>query len=269
MGTSSLYKGPGNHPLLPSDYEDIGDNIPNNEDLPKSEDVNPETPNPLPGHLPYKTWSDARKSLRRYASGGSLYGIKKPMSDYIKANRGSQNAVKSSKSAIRTTSKIISFFGGIIDNGARAALHKLDITFEGRSTLDIFNDIVNEIAPIPIDREDSISRKALIDALGEIYSDESFDVESLDSFDIAALNKLVATYVYRYIYAKIINDLGSAILKCKNPSAVETDIKEYIKGVVNNTFRNYISSQNIQSEIMQERISKLYENCYQVMEDQL
>lgn len=273
MGTSSLYKGPKHNPLLPDDYKDNPNNPENpveapSEDSPKEGENNNDTNNP-----PNKTWSDAKRSMSRHISGKSSFGVRKPISDYVKTRGGATNATRTSRSAVKTTSNIIAFFGGIINSGVSETLEKYHITTEGKNSLEILNEIVNNIAPIPVDREDAISREALIETMSEIYASDQFDINSLDSFNASALKQLVQTYVYRYIYAKIINDLGNTILTKgehkEDVIRIEAEIRVYIKNVVNTTIGSVDINSILSANEIKKNVTTLYKHCYQVMEDQL
>lgn len=275
MGTSSLYKGPKRNPLLPDDYNDS----PNNQERPtetppeKSSEEEENSNDNDTNHPPNKTWGDAKRSMSRHISGKSSFGIRKPISDYVRTRGGAANATRTSRSAVKTTSNIITFFGGVINAGVSETLEKYHITTEGKNSLEILNEIVNSIAPVPVDREDAISREALIETMSEIYASDQFDISSLDSFNAGTLNQLVQTYVYRYIYAKIINDLGNTILtkgeRKEDVIRIEGEIKVYIKNVVNTTIGGIDINNILSTDKIQENVATLYKHCYQVMEDQL
>lgn len=274
MGTSSLYKGPKHNPLLPDDYNDNPNNAENPIETPSEN--SPEergNSNENDNNSPSKTWSDAKRSMSRHISGKSSFGIRKPISDYVKTRGGATNATKTSRSGVKTTSNIITFFGGIINSGVSETLEKYHITTEGKNSLEILNEIVNNIAPVPIDREDAISREALIETMSEVYASEQFDISSLDSFNAGALKQLVQTYVYRYIYAKIINDLGNTILtkgeRKEDVIRIEAEIRVYIKNVVNTTIGGIDINNILSADEIKKNVTTLYKHCYQVMEDQL
>lgn len=103
-------------------------------------------------------------------------GKKNAVSDYVKGYGGSRNAAKSAKAAIRTTTNIGDFFGGVSKKGISQVLKEYQIPTEGRKPKEILNDIVNILAPTPDSNEDSVARKALISTMSIIY--EKFDDEN-------------------------------------------------------------------------------------------
>lgn len=279
-----MYLGPNRSPLLPPDF-DNGDN-PNNPDS-KPDEKSPNEPNE-PTQEPQQTnssnenqnsnWTQAKKSMSKYASGnGGSNGRKVAVREYVKGHGGSSNAARSAKSGIRTTISIGDFFNNVSRKGINQVLNDHKIPFEGRKPKEILNDIINAIAPIPNTNEDAVARKALIDTMSIIYEkfdDENKDISLLDSKDINIADILITKYFETYIYERLLNELGSRIEKNAENSAVaakiEKELKEYIETKVSTTLKDKpLSIINSQTKNVNILVEGLYQQCYNVLEDQL
>jgi len=284
MGTSSMYLGPNRSPLLPPDF-DNGDN-PDNPDS-KPDEKSPNEQNE-PTQEPQQTnssnenqnsnWTQAKKSMSKYASGnGGSNGRKVAVREYVKGHGGSSNAARSAKSGIRTTINIGDFFDNVSRKGINQVLNDYKIPFEGRKPKEILNDIINAIAPIPNTNEDAVARKALIDTMSIIYEkfdDENKDISLLDSKDINIADILITKYFETYIYERLLNELGSRIEKNTENSAaaakIEEELKEYIETKVSTTLKDKpLSIINSQTKNVNILVEGLYQQCYNVLEDQL
>lgn len=279
-----MYLGPNRSPLLPPDF-DNGDN-PNNPDS-KPDEKSPNEQNE-PTQEPQQTnssnenqnsnWTQAKKSMSKYASGnGGSNGRKVAVREYVKGHGGSSNAARSAKSGIRTTINIGDFFNNVSSKGINQVLNDYRIPFEGRKPKEILNDIINAIAPIPNTNEDAVARKALIDTMSIIYEkfdDENKDISLLDSKDINIADILITKYFETYIYERLLNELGSRIEKNSENSAaaakIEKELKEYIETKVSTTLKDKpLSIINSQTKNVNILVEGLYQQCYNVLEDQL
>jgi len=283
-----MYDG-RNRSLLPSDFIDnfggIFD-IPNqqdNTDKNKSKDKdelekNPDRKDVVPNKPQYVLWAPAKKMMSKYISGnGGRNAKENAISSYVKSYGGSRNAAKTAKSAIKTTTRIGNFFGGILNKGITQVLNDYNIQTEGRKPKEILNDIVNVLAPEPDSLDNSVVRKALINTMSivyEMFDDENKDILLLDSLDYDITIMLIIKYFETFIYERLINDMGSRIeMKAKDSDAavkLEKELKDYIETKVSMTLKNkLLSSINFQAKDIQEQVEKLYQQCYNVLEDQL
>ncbi len=281
MGTSSMYLGPNRSPLLPPDF-DNGDN-PDNPDS-KQDEKSPNEPTQEPQQTnssnenQKSNWTQAKKTMSKYASGnGGSNGRKVAVREYVKGHGGSSNAARSAKSGIRTTINIGDFFDNVSRKGINQVLSDYKIPFEGRKPKEILNDIINAIAPIPNTNEDAVARKALIDTMSIIYEkfdDENRDISLLDSKDVNITDILITRYFETYIYERLLNELGSRIEKNAENSAaaakIEKELKEYIETKVSTTLKDKpLSIINSQTKNVNILVEGLYQQCYNVLEDQL
>ncbi|MBS7120465.1 MAG: hypothetical protein KH117_05635 [Dysgonomonas sp.] len=305
MGTSSMYSGPNRSPLLPSDFDDGNEkenpdqpNNPNDTPEQKPDEQKPDGDRPTnekPSEKPREEdlssqepttnnttqnspWTRAKTSMAKYASGnGGRNGKKNAVSDYVKGYGGSRNAAKSAKSAIKTTTNIGDFFGGVSKKGVLQVLKEYQIPTEGRKPKEILNDIINILAPIPDSNEDSVARKALISTMSIIYEkfdDEKQDIALLDSINPDISKILIEKYIENFIYERLIHDVGSRIEKKSENSAaaakIEKELKDYIETKVSATLKDKpLSMINSETKNVHVLVEDLYQQCYKVLEDQL
>jgi hypothetical protein len=280
MGTSSIYTGPSGNPLLPDDFDDSSspdsqdneDPKESNEDNQKGKD---ESDNQQNTNSIDSDWTTAKKNMSKYASGNSS-NYKGAISSYIKAYGGSKNATKLASGGIKSTVSFGQFLSNSANQGIRETLAQYKIDYEGRSAKDILTDVINQIAPLPITKEDSVARKALIRTMEVLYEkieDENKDISTLDKIDKELLNDMIPIQIESYIYERIINDLGSRIEEHSSSPAdainKENELKEYIHSKVDTTLKNNDFSQIDFNKNVGVKIESLYSQCYKVMEDML
>jgi signal recognition particle GTPase len=284
MGTSSMHNGRNRSPLLPPDFDDMGNDIPNNpnsqEDKPEPK---PDEKKPSQNGLPinnqqYSSWKLAKTSMSRYTSGNAgQNGIKNVISKYVKGYGDAKGAAKYAQSAIRTTIKIGKIFNGISRNGIARVLNEHKILTDGRKPKEILNDIINLLAPTSGVNDDSVARKALINTMSIIYEkfdDERKDISLLDSLDNDIAEILIIKYIEIFIYERLIHDVGSRIEKnaanSSTAASIEKDLKDYIESKVSTTLRGKsLSVINSETEDVYIVVEGLYRQCYNVLEDQL
>lgn len=289
MGTSSMYKGPSGNPLLPSDFEDtlLTDNKDYNEEEHQEnekeqiDDINPDVDSNSTASTNEsessnedisnkKAWRNAKSFMSRIASGNSS-NYRRGLSSYVKAYGGASKAAKSASSGTKTTVSLGRFISGAYGANVRNVLEGYKIDYEGRSAVDILSELINFIAPIPVTKEDSIARKALIRTMEKLYElieDENNDISTLEKIDKDVLDKIIPIQIESYIYERLLNDLGYRIeTNSETPSdaiKLEKEIKEYIQALVETTLKGTDFSN---FRFMEKEVEGLYNQCYLVMEN--
>lgn len=282
-----MYTGPSKNPLLPSDFEDTSSSNPTDNENPKEsnednqngnndkDDNNDSNNNQQNTNSDNDNWSTAKNNMSRYASGTSN-NFKRAVSSYIKAHGGAKNAAKTASGGIRSTANFGRFIINSSNQGIRETLSQYQIDYEGRTAKDILTDVINKLAPIPITKEDSVARKALIRTMEVLYEkieDENKDISTLDKIDKALLNEMIPIQIESYIYERIINDLGSRIeTKSSSPTDAinkENELKEYINSKVEATLKGTDFSKLDFTKNIEKEVTSLYNQCYKVMEDML
>lgn len=279
-----MYTGPSKNPLLPSDFEDTSSSNPTDNENPKesnednqngNNDKDDSDNNQQNTNSDNDNWSTAKNNMSRYASGTSN-NFKRAVSSYVKAHGGAKNATKTASGGIRSTANFGRFIINSSNQGIRETLSQYQINYEGRTAKDILTDVINKLAPIPITKEDSVARKALIRTMELLYEkieDENKDITTLDKIDKALLNEMIPIQIESYIYERIINDLGSRIeTKSSSPADAinkENELKEYINSKVEATLKGTDFSKLDFTKNIEKEVASLYNQCYKVMEDML
>lgn len=282
-----MYTGPSKNSLLPSDFEDTSSTNPADNENPKEsngdnqngsndkDDNNDSNNNQQNTNSDNDNWSTAKNNMSRYASGTSN-NFKRAISSYVKAHGGAKNAAKTASNGVRSTANFGRFIINSSNQGIRETLSQYQIDYEGRTAKDILTDVINKLAPIPITKEDSVARKALIRTMEVLYEkieDENKDISTLDKIDEALLNEMIPIQIESYIYERIINDLGSRIeTKSSSPADAinkENELKEYINSKVEATLKGTDFSKLDFTKNIEKEVASLYNQCYKVMEDML
>lgn len=273
MGTSSIYGGPTNNdpkdnPLLPDDFDLDENNNPEEDNSQIDENPgNKEEERPVVE----VGWKDAKTYMSKLAT-GKYSNTGRAISNHIKAYGGSRAASKTARAGINTTINLGRFANRAISSSFKTVLEEYRIDYFNKSPREVLNELINLIAPVPITKDDSIARKALIITLEYVY--EMFDEENIDfgSIDVNALNLMVPKYIENYIYERIINDLGSRI-EYNSESSIdamntENDLKEYINAKVDIAFQGKDFSQiNFNDATTENIVESLINQCYTLMEE--
>lgn len=281
-----MYTGPSGNPLLPSDFEDplssdsqTSDDLQEtNEDNHNEEDDtdNDDTLDNQENSSGIKSdWTTAKTNMSKYASGNSI-NYRRAVSSHIKAYGGSSKAAKSASSGIKSTQNFGRFLFNSSSLGIRETLSQFKIDFEGKAAREILAEVINQIAPLPVTKEDSVARMATIRTMEILYEkieDENKDISTLDKINKELLNEMIPIHIESYIYERIINDLGSRIEEYSSSPAdavnKEKEIKEYINSMVEVALKDKDFSKNEFNNDVGEKVESLYSQCYKVMEDML
>lgn len=269
MGTSSSYGGPkGKNPLLPKDFDgnDTPSESQDNQQTPPPSDEVKENPNTF-------LWQNAKTQISKLIQ-DPRRNTRSALSSYVKARGRASGAAMSATSGKSTTAKLGGFLSSISSHGIQNTLTQYKIEFEGRSTEEVLNELINRIAPVPETKEDSIARNALLDAIEVLYeevSDNDGNLEILDNLDENTFNDVMRTYISSYIFQRFLNDLESRFEEysqnTESALGLEKEIKEYIAGVVDNKLKEQsFSNMDYSSDSVIQTINKIYADCYEVIE---
>lgn len=252
MGTSSIFNGrKDRNSLLPEDYE-------------------PEQEGQKDLSEPVK-WRTVKSDMSKYINSGGTYGsLKHIAQQYIKASGGSSRMMSQSYSGKKVGRNLGSFFNEIVSNGVETTFRKLGIQYIGKSVGEIFSRLVDVIAPDSSTKEDIIAKEATQMALSRVYDyveANEMDIKCINNMPLELMNMALKEYVGSYIWATIMNDLGSRlemyISNSEDAYAMECEFKDMIMGIVDVEFdkQGNIINQNVSSTI-----NSLYERCLGVLE---
>lgn len=275
MGTSSIYGGPPNNspkdnPLLPNDF-DFGNENPSEEENPAEQEDTGEINNETQKPTERVSWRNAKNYMSKLAS-GKYKSTGRAVSNHIKAYGGSKAASKTAKAGLSTVIRLGNFSNKASASSFKNVLEEYKIDYENKSPREVLNELTNHLAPVPITKDDSIARKALIVTLEYIY--EMFDDENLDydTIDSNVLNLMIPKFIENYIYERIINDLGSRIEKnSKSPQDamnLESELKEYINAKIEIAFKGKdFTKINFNDSSTKDEVESMLNQCYTLMEE--
>ena len=218
---------------------------------------------------PRVSWGAARGSMKRAMNERSGSNVRSAIRNYTKALGGHTNATRQTAKVRKTAFDIYSYFSGT-PNVIRKRLEDAGVRFEGRATKDIFNDICRLIAPVPNDLEDSLANMALQETIADVATDDSIDLNLLESFNEELLQRLVGGLMKHYIFDKLIMQSEQTALKnCERTSTLrelEKEIKLYIDGIVDGVVPNLIKS-GMNPKDFNRALETLFDISYQQMEE--
>lgn len=274
MGTSNLYKGPKGSSLLPADYTGGPDEkpveIPDSEALPEEEhgSAGPSY-DEYPEHeeLARVSWTRAKRTFSGEI-GKRNPNVKKIAKIYTQALGGYKHAAKIATSSKRVARDIISFFSGTPDI-IRQRIEQIGISFIGRSTQEVFNDIYNHLCTGSASRDDTLADKALSQTFSELFESEMMSVQSLDMFTPQLLEYLVSHYITNSIFFKLLNEVSFGELTSDKSNVdiahIEDELKTFIDGLVNGRVQEHLHDGITPNEV-NKLVDDLYEDCFKVME---
>lgn len=274
MGTSNLYGGPNKTALLPSDYDpeedpelDVPDEGEPQQDYPEKGDEGGKEAEQLV--QPSVSWGTARGSMRKAMGNRSSTNVKGAIRTYTRALGGYTNATRQAAKVRKTAGTVYSYFAGAPET-IRQRFEDAGIRFDGRTTKDIFNDICDLFAPVPIDLEDSLANLALQEAFADVAADQNIDLNQLDSFNEELLQRLVGGLIKHYIFDKLImQSEQTALKKCERISdlrELEKSIKQYVDGIVDSVVPKIVKSGMNQADFNR-AVETLFDVSYQQMEE--
>lgn len=281
MGTSSRYNGPTDrNPLLPEgfDLDDYNGDESENKSMTEENGVNEslkvEDENKSDIKAP-QNWKNAKMQMSKYLNNNRK--IKSATASYIKALGGSKKAGMSSTSGKVATRNLGSFLSGISNLGIRDTLRNNGIKFENRDVGEVLSDVINFLSPVPDSKENSIARNAMINTIGDLYSEigeNGGDLSTLDNLSSEHCNDILSSFISEYIYERLMNDLASRIeISTQDIQTVinlENDLKLYVKDSVENVLKNKnIIVNDFSNPKTKGVIEQLYIDSYEVLEGAL
>lgn len=293
MGTSKSYGGPADKiPLLPawalpsetqgstgqSDATSVEPNA-------QTSDVNaPNSVQPtdqLPGVS--TAWQQAKSTLSRTisgASGGAGTGsggrFARSAQKYVGALGGSRRAASKASTGVGSTSGFAGFLSGVANNGLNATLTRYGLdTYIGRDADTVFAAITNIIAPTGDTREATVARKAITEALEELYNKvvaADGNLDRLNNLSKADLEGALESAISNYIFARWIEELGLRLeeksVTVEQAIKLERDMKQFIRETVELDLKNVDVLKIDWSAAEGRQITeKLFQEAYAILEN--
>lgn len=252
MGTSSIFNGrTDKNALLPNDF-----NNDENAAIDQSKIVK---------------WQTVKSDLSKYInSGGQKGSVKHIAKQYVKAAGGTNKLVAQSVSGIRTGRNFGIFLNSIHENGIDITLYNFGVKNANIPVREIFSRLVDVISPLANTKEDIVARKAIVEALSEIYDyveKNDLNVECLNRMPKELMNIALRDYIASYIWITMMKDLDSRLEKyisnAHNAALVEREFKDLITGIVDVQFKSQGDIINRHVGVV---IQDLYTKCVKVLE---
>ncbi|BAD66619.1 conserved hypothetical protein [Shouchella clausii KSM-K16] len=256
MGTSDIYDGPRDNPLLPDGFEDEYEEYMNmeNQDLEGS-------------------WRETKKVISQYIT-GSINNRGRVLGNYVKALGGAKVSANRAVSGRSSNIRLGQFLSGIISEGIIKTLERLKIEYSGKSAEALMSELVNVISPSSNTKEDIVAKNATIQALSQLYeyiTENDMNINSIDNMNDDMFNEVMSSFVSNYIFEKMLNDLQSRFEKYAEDSQSvlekEKELEEYIKESVNVKLNKITFNKlNYNDSSINSIINEIYIECYEVLE---
>lgn len=256
MGTSSIYNGPRDNPLLPDGFEDEYEEYMDMDDQ------------DLKG-----SWQETKKVISQYIT-GTINNRGRVLRNYVKASGGAKVSANRAVSGRSSNIRLGQFLSGIVSEGIIKTLERLKIEYSGKSAEALMSEMVNVISPNSNTKEDIVAKNATIQALSQLYeyiTENDMDINSLDYMNDEIFNEVMSSFVSNYIFEKMLNDLQSRFEKYAEDSRLalekEKELEEYIKESVNVKLNKVTFNKlNYNDSTIDSIINNIYRECYEVLE---
>lgn len=248
MGTSSIFWGNNDrNPLLPDGYEE---NVEQN--------------------VSTVDWKTAKADLSKFITQSRGHSTAEHViRQAIRANGGAHRMIVNNSAGIRTAQAISTFFSNIEKNGLQTTLYDLGVQYTGRSIEDVFSILINIMAPASETKEDIVARKAIQEALCDIYDyieEAHMDLTSIDKLPRDLMDLAMKTFLKEYIWATVMKDLESRIeiymADVQDACEKETELKEIIDAVVDTA---YFDCESVLKDDVKDAVYKLTEQCLSIL----
>ena len=264
MGTSKSYGGPGGRPPLlppwalpggggdpsPPPPPENGDS-PQDPAGPPGDPVSPtsgNTPGPRTPSSPpsgarhvlpsAQNWGRAKRSFgAAISSRGQQSSWQKAGRRYVRALGGSGKAAGSARTARRSSRALGGFLSDVANRGIGPALESLGLgRYVGQPPEIVMAAIANALAPEGSTREQAAARRAISDALKELYEKYALPTGTLDSLSKMAAQAVVDALtgaVSSFIYRRWLSDLGLKIeqkaISHSQAVKLEREVRKYVR----------------------------------------
>lgn len=263
MGTSSIYNGPKDrNPLLPEGFEEEYND---NEDEKQEEEQKVLEP-----------WRAAKTSMSKFIN-GTHNNRGRVVRSYVRALGGSKNAATTARRGIKSVVNLGNLLSSIVNEGIENTFQMLSVDFKGKSVQELFSTLVNVIVPESNTKEDSIARKAAVEALSQLYEfveQNNMELNVLNNLSTELFNKVTSTFISSFIFERLLNDLESRFEKYASTIEIaiskELEVKEYIQQNTEVKLADFdFKNANFSENSIEGLIEKIYNECYKVLEGYL
>jgi len=295
MGTSSSYGGrKDRNPLIPRDYAG-GDNLfptpggdmpppaPDNSNDPKEPDISKDDDKKSPkkddsskntekSKTPIKheaPWKDAKTSFSRHIKGSNNKGFNKTMHAYGRASGSTKVIISSSRGGIHAGNALGQFLTNNVQGSDDLSKRIRDIFSSKSDIKTTFSLLANALSPSPDDKESSVARDAVTNAMCHLYEyieKNNLDISIVQKMDYDLQNYTLGIYLTEYIWGRMLNEFQSRIeekiFEQNRANEVECEFREYIKNKVDVEIRKTRNVDNNHNKI---NVVRIYKSCCEVL----
>ena len=298
MGTSSSYGGRKDHSrLIPHDYDnynlfppsggDMPPPVPDKQNNPKESLEKPDNSNDdekksskkddvtknienVKNTIKHETpWKDAKTSFSRHIKGSNYKGINKTMHAYGRASGSTKIIITSSKGGIHAGNAL----GQLLTNNVQGSddlSKRIRDIFSSKSDIKTtFSLLANALSPSPDDKESSVARDAVTNAMCHLYEyieKNNLDISIVQKMDYNLQNYTLGIFLTEYIWGRMLNEFQSRIeekiFEQNRANKVECEFREYIKNKVDVEIRKTRDADNNLNKI---NVVRIYKSCCEVL----
>jgi len=292
VGTSKSYGGPGGRPPLlppwaqggdspaPDDGARPPDPVPAPEPSTGKEPLPPEIPIPVippvsPRPPEISPWTQAKRSMGRFASSGGGANLRKAVGDYARARGGSSRAAKAASAGRAVTTGVVSFLSDIATRGVGEALRGIGLgDVLGQPVERVLAAIVNVLAPEGANFDEVASRRAVSEALMSVFNHfgvEEGGINRLNEMDAAGVQEAFRISVAEFIFQRLMLEMGKSVearaASDREARKRELEIRAYVVEAVKLDLRGRdVLTTDWKARQNQRLIEGIYQEAYRLME---
>nr|WP_298687686.1 Qat anti-phage system associated protein QatB [uncultured Dongia sp.] len=283
MGTSTPFSGGTNsNPLLPS-WLQTGDNEPMDGDSGAGDsngnpgDSNsgdgyspsPDQDGTPPPQVPTSNFKPGRTDFNKLArsGGGDNARLAKSVGHYIAhAAGGSKMAARRMASDRNATFRLASFLGSAAQTSVREVLQLVNLGhLADRPIREIYLELVDLVCEPGGDLDESYTRDAYLEAIGEVLSEGEDGLEKPSAEKIAEILEAFAT---KTISNRILNAIGNQVIVLPEEvtlsRSIEKQLSQFIHGAVSDAFAKL--GPNLHPQVTQQIVDDLYERSLFILQ---
>lgn len=250
MGTSSSYGGPtGPSALLPPWAQQPPVELPAAPTPTTDAPIDPAAPvppqpSPPAPPLPKIHLLSAKRAMTSFAkSGGGGAGsgaLRRAGSRYVTGRGGGRSASRAASAGRATTGAFGQFLGDVRSRGLEATLRERGLSeYLGQSAQVVLTAIANMLAPAGALLEEAAARRAVTEALYELFDTLEIagdDLTPLDAMTPEVMRSAVEFSVVAYVYNRWLEEVGDRIERnAVSPDVaarLEREVREYVETAV-------------------------------------
>jgi hypothetical protein len=219
----------------------------------------------------------AKVAMGKFARGGGGGGVRGAGRAYVRGRGGAGGAARSAVGGRASTARLGRFLSTVANTGWREAARALGLArLVGQPAEAACAALLDVLAPSGATLEDAAARKAVNEALWELYDRfdlQDGDLRTLDRLDRETVAELVEVSVVTYIYTRWLQELGerleSKALGDAELVRLEGQVKEYVKDTVKlDLAKNDVLRIDWEGAEGRRLVERIYQEAYSFLEEE-